>query len=43
MGSDRGAFDTQLAFAHFIDLDKIVRAWICDMQVASFEKMMPLK
>jgi autoinducer 2-degrading protein len=41
--SDCGAFDTHLASSHFIDFDKTVRAWICDKQVASFERMMPEK
>jgi autoinducer 2-degrading protein len=41
--SDRDAFDTHLASTHFIDFDKTVRAWICDKQVASFERIMPEK
>jgi len=37
--SDRDAFDTHLASAHFSGFDATVRDWVADKRVACFERI----
>jgi quinol monooxygenase YgiN len=37
--SDRAAFDTHLASAHFIDFDKMVRDWVKGKQVGCYTRI----
>ena len=37
--SDRAAFDTHLASAHFIDFDKMVRDWVKGKQVGYYTRI----